>query len=577
MKLSVTFVIPVFFMCIISFYVHAAESPSITIQGVDDALRDNILSHLRIGGESCEAGLPRLLRLQAQIRSNSQQALNALGYYKGNLDITFSENELCWSLLLSINPGEAVTIADSKIEIEGDEFSVFNSIINNSGIFPEQQLNHGTYENLKNELSAAAVENGFFAARFTRSVINVDLVSNTADIDLLFNPGPRYLIGDISINNASILTDDFVRSLFQIRQGDNYSNDELIRLRNSLDQSQYFSQVSIRPLLAQTENQTVPLAIDLQNKPRHQYSTGIGFTTDTGPRIRLGYENRYQTRNGHRLDSDVSLSQVRQQANINYTMPLRRNPLRESLRYSAGYIRENNDTFDSNRYEIKTTYLNELASGWTRNTFINHQRDDYVINLQSDTSYLSILGFNLSKTIADNLIDPRSGWKIFTEISGASNAVLSDTSFIQTRINGKYIRTAGSKGRLLTRFDTGFTWIDDEIELPVSLRFLSGGDQSIRGFKYQSLGPVDSNGLVIGGKHLLSGSVEYDHLFRSNWRVAMFYDSGNAFNEFNEIDWQQSVGIGLRWMSPIGPLRFDLAHPLNDGGIRFHVTMGPDL
>ncbi|MDC1437267.1 BamA/TamA family outer membrane protein, partial [Gammaproteobacteria bacterium] len=299
------------------------------------------------------------------------------------------------------------------------------------------------------------------------------------------------------------MNDDFVRSLFQIRQGDNYANDDLIRLRNNLDQSQYFSRVSIRPLLAQTDNQSVPLAIDLQTRPRHEYSSGIGFTTDTGPRVRLGYENRYQTRNGHRLDSDISLSQIRQQANINYIMPLRRSPLRESLRYSAGYVRENNDTFDSNRYELQTTYRNESTSDWVRNTFINFQRDDYVINLQSDTSYLSIVGFNLSKTIADNLINPRSGWKFFSELSGASDALLSDTSFMQTRINGKYIRAAGSKGRFLMRFDSGFTWVDDEIELPVSLRFLSGGDQSIRGFKYRSLGPVDNLGLVIGGKHLL--------------------------------------------------------------------------
>ncbi len=577
MKLQVKLLISAFFIGIMSFGIWAAEAPSITVEGVGDDLRSNILSHLRISGENCDVGIARLLRLQPQVRANTQRALNALGYYKGNIDITFSEQESCWSLLINVDPGEAVTIADSNIEIEGDTFQVFSSIINNAPIIAGQQLNQGAYENLKNELSTTAVENGFFAARFTRSTINIDLVSNSASIDLLFVPGPRYYIGDISINHSSILNDDFVRSLFQIRQGDNYSNGELIRLRNNLDQSQYFNSVSIRPLLAETENLTVPLAIDLQTRPRHEYSSGIGFTTDTGPRIRLGYENRYQTRNGHRLESDVSLSQVRQQANINYIMPLRRNPLRESLRYSTGYVRENNDTFDSNRYEIKTTYRNESTSGWVRNTFINYQRDDYVINLQSDVSYLSIAGFNLSKTVADNLINPRSGWKIFAELSGASDAIVSDTSFMQTRINGKYIRAAGSKGRFLMRFDSGSTWIDDEIELPVSLRFLSGGDQSVRGFKYRSLGPIDNNGLVIGGKHLLTGSIEYDYLFRSSWRLAAFYDSGNAFNEFDDLEWEQSVGIGLRWLSPIGPLRFDLAHPFNDGGVRFHITMGPDL
>jgi translocation and assembly module TamA len=88
---------------------------------------------------------------------------------------------------------------------------------------------------------------------------------------------------------------------------------------------------------------------------------------------------------------------------------------------------------------------------------------------------------------------------------------------------------------------------------------------------------LDKSGLVIGGKHLLNGSIEYDYLLRPDWRLATFYDTGNAFNDFDDLDWQQSIGIGLRWLSPIGPVRFDLAHGIKDQGVRFHITMGPDL
>ena len=129
----------------------------------------------------------------------------------------------------------------------------------------------------------------------------------------------------------------------------------------------------------------------------------------------------------------------------------------------------------------------------------------------------------------------------------------------------------------MVAFNSGFTWIDDKQELPVSLRFLTGGDQTLRGFKYRSLGPFNIAGEVVGGKHLLNGSLEYDYPIRQNWRVAAFYDNGNAFNEFDEIEIKQSVGFGLRWLTPIGPLRVDLAFPVDDGGFRFHVTMGPDL
>lgn len=569
---------PVFILLLLSYSCFAADAPLITINGADDELRANILSHLRIGGESCDTEMGRLLRLQNQVRTNTERAANALGYYKSNFSLNFGSGESCWSLQIDIDPGEPVTIQQLMIALNDESAGIFRDIINQSPLALGQRLNHGLYESLKNDLSTAAVENGYFAARFLRSEIAIDLVNNSASIDILFAPGPQYFFGEISMNNSVPLADDFVQNLIQIREGEPYSNASLMTLRDNLDQSQYFSQVAITPQLSQTRNLSVPLVINLNPRPRHAYSAGIGFTTDTGPRVRLGYANRYQSQYGHRLDSDISVSKVRQQSNLNYTVPVRRNPLRESLKYGVGYIQEDNDTFESKRVELETAYRNQSESGWLRNSFINYQRDSYVINLDTDISYLAILGFNISKTMADNLINPSRGWKLFAEISGASDAVISDTSFIQTNINGKHVHSFNSRTRSLLRFDSGFTWIDDKDELPVSLRFLAGGDQSLRGYKYRTLGPADENGLVIGGKHMLTGTAEIDYLFRPRWRLALFTDAGNAFNEFDDITWKQSIGIGLRWQSPIGPLRFDLAHTLNDDeGFRVHITMGPDL
>lgn len=574
--LAYRYLLVLFFL--LSYSCFAAEAPLITINGVDDELRTNILSHLRIGGESCDTEMGRLLRLQNQVRTNTERAANALGYYKSTISLNFGTNETCWSLQIDIDPGEPVTIQQLSIALNDESADIFRDIINDSPLTLGQRLNHGQYEALKNELSTSAVENGYFAARFLRSEIAIDLVGNSANIDILFAPGPRYFFGEISMSNASPLADSFVQNLIQIRAGEPYSNESLMTLRNNLDQSQYFSQVAINPQLSQTQNLSVPLTINLNPRPQHAYSAGIGFTTDTGPRIRLGYANRYQSRNGHRLDSDISLSKVRSQSNLNYTVPVQRNPLRESLQYGVGYIQEDNDTFESKRFELETAYRNQSENGWLRNTFINYQRDSYIINFDDNVSYLAILGFNISKTLADNLINPSRGWKIFAELSGASDAVISDTSFVQTNINGKHVYSFNTRTRSLLRFDSGFTWIDDKDELPVSLRFLAGGDQSLRGYKYQTLGPADELGLVIGGKHMLTGTAEIDYLFRPRWRVALFTDYGNAFNEFDDITWKQSIGFGLRWQSPIGPLRFDLAHTLNDDeGFRIHITMGPDL
>src|SRR5690606_38858198 len=198
------------------------------------------------------------------------------------------------------------------------------------------------------------------------------------------------------------------------------------------------------------------------------------------------------------------------------------------LDFSAGLIREDTTSFDSQRFLLAGTYRNTSESGWSRNLFVNYQLDDYELASEEDRRALTMLGANVSKTRADNLIFPTRGWKLFGELRGASDTLLSDVTFLQLYLSAKGIISVGANGRLLTRLENGSTWVDAVSDLPVSVRFFAGGDQSIRGYEYQSLGPTTPEGLVEGGRHLLVGSVEYDHRLRDNWRLAAFYDSGNA-------------------------------------------------
>jgi translocation and assembly module TamA len=126
----------------------------------------------------------------------------------------------------------------------------------------------------------------------------------------------------------------------------------------------------------------------------------------------------------------------------------------------------------------------------------------------------------------------------------------------------------------------GYTLVDDFNRLPTSLRFFAGGDSSIRGYEYESLGPKNENGDVIGGEALIVGSIELDYNFKESWSVAAFVDSGNAFSD-EEIDVKTGAGFGIRWQSPIGPIRLDIGFPIDDPdenkSYRIHFTLGPDL
>ena len=178
------------------------------------------------------------------------------------------------------------------------------------------------------------------------------------------------------------------------------------------------------------------------------------------------------------------------------------------------------------------------------------------------------------------MTDTTNGYRVRLNVQGADSSVLSDSSFLQGSIDGKIIRTLGDRNRLIARTQVGYTDTNDFRELPPRFRFFAGGDQSVRGFSYQSLGRKDEAGNTIGGETLAVGSLEYERRFFTKWGAAVFYDTGNAAQSFSGLGTlARGAGFGLRWRSPIGPIRADIAFALSEPGhpIRFHLNIGPDL
>lgn len=569
----------------------AAQS-NIHISGASARLEENIRAHLSVVSERCTTEPRRLNRLLPQVQLDIERAAQALGYYRVEHSSEFTSTDDCWELNIELVPGTAVVFGTINVEVTPDatrplaETDPFAQLLRDLPIRPGAQLIHSDYESLKSSLSTIAVENGYFAARFNRSELLVDVDNNLADVIVEFDPGVRFRFGTIHISPIEALSERFISRFLPFAAGEPYATEQLIELRSSLNNSQYFSEVAVTPRLNATQAtgdngvREVPVDIDLVMRAQHSWSTGIGVTTDIGPRVTMAYEDRYLNRSGHRLNSDIALSPLEQRANLSYNIPLRE-PSTESLSISTGYVGQNNDTFITDTSKLGVSYRSSvdpwvLGEDWLQTIFINYQRERSELNKEREQSNLTISGINWAKTQADDPIYPTRGWRLFTQISGASNAFLSDTSFLQLYASGKYVRDMGY-GRFLLRTELGTSIVDDVKQLPVSIRYFTGGDQSIRGYKYGTLGAVNAQGEVIGGKHLLTGSIEYDFPVRPSWRGAVFYDAGNSFNDYSKLALKSGVGIGVRWQSPIGPIRADIARGIEDGGFRLHITMGPDL
>lgn len=581
----------------------AAESPAdaaprIDIEGVNGTLADNIRAHIGIPEERCNASQRRLNRLIPGLRDDVRRAAQALGFYRLQQQISISAAQSsgapasaaddtaannCWHLTITVVPGEPVRFGDVSIVLSNPAYrDLFLPVLNNLPVRQGEQLNHSLYERLKANLSSHAVEQGFFQARFVRSELIVDLGENLATVDVEFDPGERYRFGDISINIPDALSADFVERFLTFQSGDSYASETLIEQRRQFNDSQYFSRVAVTPQLSAAVDNAIPVTVDLSMRPRKAYSAGIGVNTDTGPRMRFNYEDRYINRRGHRLSGDLSLSPLQQEPSLSYVIPLQ-DPVNDSLRFSGGFQRQESDSFITNTYRVGVTYQTLLDNNWVQNVFTNYEREDSELTSVAERSAFKeqtnslISGISWSRTRSNDAIYPTNGWRLFGQLSGAHTNLLSDMTFAQVYGSAKYVRQTGP-GRFLLRAEMATTFADEVLELPISVRFFTGGDTSVRGYQFGELGATNDQNEVVGGKHMLVGSIEYDMRVTGNWFAAAFIDSGNSFAAFDDMNLKQSAGLGLRWLSPIGPIRLDVAKALESGGkYRLHITMGPDL
>lgn len=554
-----------------------ALEPQLAIKGGSKSLRDNIQHYLSILDESCKAPIWRLRALMANTQSEVEAAGQALGYYDMEFETHLNPGEKCWSLGIDLTPGDPVRVSDLRLEVlgAGADDSIFKPLFAKPGIAKGDRLNHDKYEKLKARFGGLAAAHGYFDGKFELARVEVNRREKSALITLIFNTGPRYKIGAIRIKH-DILSEDFLERYLNIHTGDDYDAEKLLDLKNDFNGSNYFSSAIASPNLQELDSGQVPIDVNLETRKRRAYSVGAGVETDTGPRILLGYEDRYITDSGHRLNADLSAAEKNTTFELAYTIPLAK-PAREFLKLYTGYEREQADTLETRKNTLGTSYSVYQDNRWLRTYALNYERErSYIGDAPGFDTQLLIPSLTFTRTQTDGNPYTQLGWSVIAKFSGSPESLGSDYSFVQFYARAKYVK-GFEFGRILWRTELGSTKTEDLENLPASVRFFAGGDQSVRGYSYKSLGPK-FEGEVTGGSNLLVNSLELDHrLDGSNWVIAAFVDAGNASNTTN-FDFAYGTGLGVRWISPIGPVRVDVAKALDgDKGWALHISMGPDL
>jgi translocation and assembly module TamA len=516
----------------------------------------------------------QFLAAPARIRS----ALEALGHYEPEVVPALELGDECWTATFTIDAGPPVRIRNVDVVLEGEAQtdSEFAAARDQAALNAGEVLDHGRYERLKRRWSDLALERGYVDSRFVANRIDVYPSERVADIVLQFDSGPRFRFGEVQIEQ-DIVSDALARSYVPFASGDPYDARQLTTLYVAYADSGYFRSIDVRPLEADRERREIPVQVSLDGGARRNISYGVGYSTDTGPRIRFGRNNRRFNERGHQFGINSQLSPVVSEVTANYRVPLA-DPRTEWLSFDAGVKREITETSESESLELGARRVRQRPRGWTRTQMLSLLVEDFEIADQVGRSRLLMPGIDWTKIRADTPIRPQRGYRISLEVRGAADAAGSDTSFVQATAHGKWIWSLPSLARLIVRADLGSTAERSFDELPASVRFFAGGDNSVRGYDYEALGAVDANGEVIGGSSLAVASFEYEHPVRARWSIAAFVDAGNAFTG-SSVDAKTGAGFGARWQSPLGPIRIDVAHPFDDDtdDWRLHINLGPDL
>ncbi len=560
-----------------------AAGLKIEITGVDRAQTANVRAFLSVTAlEKTEFSEIDLRRAHQRAAAEVRNALQPFGYYEPQLRSTLVKESKHWRARYEIDKGRPtkVTALNLTLAGEGEGDPALLAVVAGTKLAAGKRLIHSEYENTKTRLLQSAYDEGYLDAALDQAEIRVNPGRAEAEINLALSTGRRWQFGSVTIEQ-DILRPEFVQRFVPFSAGEHFDADRLTRLQLDLSDSDYFSRVEIETRRPESTDPDVApqMAVVVRtepNKPR-KYLLSAGYGTDTGPRLGLGLEMRRLNTRGHKFRSDLRLSSLQQSLTARYVVPVKQ-VNRDRVVFGATLRREDLGDTESEAGVVFAA-LEDNWFGVRRRLYLNLERETYdITGDNSQSSDMLYTGVTLTYSNVDDILRTRRGYGLNFDIRGGSDALVSSVDFLQSSATANIVYPLAAKTRFLARARIAATKVSDFDQLPPSLRFFTGGDRTVRGYGYQSISPENTAGDDIGGRYLLESRIEIEQLLYRDYGVALFYDAGDATNA-DEFSLSRGIGIGLRWLSPVGTIRADIAHPLDDDNtsFRFHFSLGADI
>lgn len=574
---KITFSLTILFAALSAF----ADKPiTLKVEGIKNkAAYNNVMVHLSSLKTIPVENSDRYYYLASK---TIDEALRAVGYFNSKIDYQFvpQPNAKQDLLIASVALDEPVKIAEIQVQLLGDaekdeNFLALQKQVPKLGTV----LNQGVYDDYKAELEKVALAKGFFDYQFLTHRLGILPSAHEAYWQLAFDSGKRYRYGNIRFQGSQI-REDYLRNILAIQSGDPYLINDLSELSTDLSASNWFKSVLVQPNIDK-QSKKVDLDVLVQPRLKNSYEIGIGYGTDVGPRLQFGWNKPWINSRGQSFSSNFYISDPKKTIEATYKIPLLKQPLNYYYEIATGYEEEKKNDTDTSGLTLAILRYWNRETGWQNSFGVRARYDNFT---QANVSNRTLLiyptaGFN--RTRVRGGLFPYWGDSQKITLNWGNKAVGSDVDFYSAIASTSWIRTYAENHRFLTRAEIGYLSTNQFDKIPPALRFFAGGDRSIRGYGYHKISPKDKNGELTGANRLFTASIEYQYQVKPKWWGAIFYDTGFASDRFAFNDLRKGAGIGVRWNSPIGAVKFDIATPINDKddskNIQFYIGIGAEL
>ncbi|ALB68242.1 autotransporter assembly complex protein TamA [Cronobacter dublinensis] len=551
------------------------------VEGLSGALQKNVraqLSTIQVDEVTPDR------RFRARVDDAIRKGLKALGYYEPTIDFELREPPAGGRrqvLLARVSPGEPVRIGATNVILRGgarDDKEYLALLKKRPAV--GTVLNHNDYDSFKKGLTSVALRRGYFDSEYKKSQLGVSVERRQAFWDIDYDSGTRYRFGDVTFAGSQI-REEYLQNLVPFKKGDYYQSSDVAELSRRLSATGWFNSVVVAPEFEKSrQTKVLPLRGVVSPRIKNTVEVGAGYSTDVGPRLKANWRKPWINSYGHSLTTSTSISAPEQQLDFSYKMPLLKNPLEQYYLVQGGFKRTDLNDTEADSTTLAVSRYWDLSSGWQRAINLRWSLDHFTQANVTHTTMLLYPGVMLSRTRSRGGLMPTWGDSQRYSIDYSDTAWGSDVDFVVLQAQNAWIRTLYDKHRFVARGNLGWIETNDFERVPPDLRFFAGGDRSIRGYKYKSISPENDKGKLTGASKLATGSLEYQYNVTGKWWGAVFIDSGEAVNDIKQSNFKTGAGVGVRWQSPVGPIKLDFAVPVGDKeehGLQFYIGLGPEL